>query len=137
MKRIEQTRAIIENYYDAFCKKDWERFFSCVDEHVVHDRADGLREKGKAAFRAFMEHARACYDERIENLEIAIEPPGDEAEVECDVVGTYLKQDGDRPPAHGQTYHLSVGAYFTVKGGKITRISAFHDEKDWLYQLRK
>lgn len=137
MGRAEQTQAIIENYYDAFNKKDWERFFSLLDEHVRHDIAQGGREVGKAAFRAYMDHMNACYDEQIENIEIEVSPDGDEAEVEFDVVGTYLKTDGTLPPAHGQKYHLSVGSFLTVKGGKITRVSNFYDINDWIAQVTK
>lgn len=137
MSRVEQAQAIIENYYDAFNKKDWERFFSCLDEHVRHDIANGPRELGKSAFRAFMDHMNECYDEQIEDLEIQVSPHGDEVEVEFDVVGTYLKTDGKLPPAKGQKYRLSVGTFFTVKGGKITRVSNFYDANDWIAQVTK
>lgn len=137
MGRAEQSQTIIENYYDAFNNKDWDRFFSLVDEHVRHDIANGPREVGKAAFKAYMDHRNECYDEQIENIEMEISPEGDEAEVEFDILGTYVKTDGNLPPASGQKYRLSGGAFFTVKGGKVTRLSNFFDPRDWNAQVSK
>jgi len=50
--------------------------------------------------------------------------------------GTYVATDGDLPPARGQKYVLTVGAFFEVRGGKIARISNTYNFKDWLRQVQ-
>ena len=39
------------------------------------------------------------------------------------------------PPAKGQTYRLTAGAFFEVKNGKVARISNFYNLQDWLKQV--
>ncbi len=45
----DQTRALIERYYDAFNAADMERFLGMLTDDVVHDVNQGQREQGREA----------------------------------------------------------------------------------------
>ena len=40
------------------------------------------------------------------------------------------------PPARGQTYVLPGGAFFTLRGGMVARVSNYYNLEDWLRQVR-
>jgi steroid delta-isomerase-like uncharacterized protein len=80
-----------------------------------------------------------CYRERIEVLVVLTEPSGERAAAEFTVHGTYLATDPGvppgTPPAHGQTYVLPAGASFTVREGRVARISNHYNLGDWVRQV--
>ena len=131
----DATTALIKAYYDAFNVKDWDGFLSLLHEEVVHDLNQGEREVGRAAFRAFMERMNRCYAERLDEIAIMINADGSRAAAEFVVNGTYLATDAGLPDAHGQTYQLQGGAFFSVRGGSITRITNYYNLPDWLKQV--
>lgn len=49
--------------------------------------------------------------------------------------GTYLQTDGDLPTAHGQSYRLPAGSFFSLEGGKITRVVTYYNLSDWIAQV--
>jgi steroid delta-isomerase-like uncharacterized protein len=51
------------------------------------------------------------------------------------VNGTYLQTDGDLPTAHGQSYRLPAGSFFSLEGGKITRVVTYYNLSDWIAQV--
>jgi steroid delta-isomerase-like uncharacterized protein len=48
----------------------------------------------------------------------------------------YLATDTGQPPARGQTYVLPGGAFFTLKGDKITRVTNYYNLQDWMKQVQ-
>ena len=58
------------------------------------------------------------------------------AAAEFQLDGKYVATDGDLPPARGQTYVLTVGAFFEIHGGQVARISNTYNFKDWLRQVQ-
>ena len=71
------TEALIRAYYDAFNRGDAEGVLACLADDVVHDVNQGVRRKGKAAFRAFCQHMSRCYREQL--TEIVVMAAGDGA----------------------------------------------------------
>jgi steroid delta-isomerase-like uncharacterized protein len=134
--RAEQT---VRAYYAAFNAGDMERFFALLTEDVVHDISQGGQEVGKPAFRRFMEHMNRCYRERITDLIVLTEPSGTHAAAEFVVHGTYVETDPGAPPgappARGQTYVLPGGAFFTLRDGRVARISNHYNLNDWIRQI--
>jgi steroid delta-isomerase-like uncharacterized protein len=51
------------------------------------------------------------------------------------VHGQYLKTDPGLPEARGQRYVLPAGGFFTLKDGKITRVSTYYNMNDWIRQV--
>ena len=39
------------------------------------------------------------------------------------------------PPARGQKYVLPGGAFFDIRGGKISRVSNYYNLQDWIDQV--
>ena len=134
---MSDTEALIRAYYDAFNAQDVVRFLSLLTDDVAHDINQGGREIGKAAFRTFLEHMNRCYRETITDLVVMTSPDGGRAAAEFTVDGTYLRTDEGLPEASGQRYRLPAGAFFTIRDGKVARISNTYNLQDWLAQVRR
>jgi len=129
------TETLIRDYYSAFNAGDVEGFLALLADDVAHDINQGGREKGKKAFRAFLERMNRCYEEQITEIAVMVNEDGSRAASEFIVLGKYLKADEGLPPASGQTYRLPAGAFFEVKNGKVARISNYYNLEDWLKQV--
>jgi steroid delta-isomerase-like uncharacterized protein len=128
--------SLIRSYYERFNAGDVEGFLALLTDDVVHDLSQGPRETGKAAFRKFLDHMNRCYQERIRDLVVMADETGKRAAAEFQLDGKYVATDGELPPARGQNYVLTVGAFFEIRGGKIARISNTYNFKDWLRQVQ-
>ncbi|GAA0570116.1 ketosteroid isomerase-related protein [Halomonas salifodinae] len=126
---------VIQAYYDAFNAGDMAAFLDLLTDDVAHDINQGERQVGKAAFADFMAHMNRCYRERLEELVILTHPAGDRAAAEFVVHGEYLTTDEGLPEANGQHYVLPAGAFFTLRDGKVARISNYYNLNDWLAQV--
>jgi steroid delta-isomerase-like uncharacterized protein len=132
----QATHDLIRRYYDAFNAQDMDTFLALLCDDVVHDINQGGRETGKDAFMAFMARMNRSYREQIVDLCILTEPSGSRAATEFTVLGTYLATDEGLPAAHGQTYRLPGGAFFTLREGRIARVTNYYNLQDWLAQVR-
>jgi steroid delta-isomerase-like uncharacterized protein len=130
-----ESARIVRAYYDAFNAQDVDRFPDLLTDDVAHDINQSGREIGKDAFARFPAHMNRCYQERIEDLVILTDASGDRAAAEFTVHGKYLRTDSDLPPATGQTYVMPAGAFFTLRDGKVARISNYYNLRDWLAQV--
>jgi steroid delta-isomerase-like uncharacterized protein len=130
-----ETIALIERYYEAFNAGDTAGMLACLVENIVHDVNQGSRRTGKAAFRDFAAHMERCFAEQLENIVVMATPDGARAAAEFDVLGTYIETDAGLPPASGQTYRLSAGAFFEVEGGLISRVTTYYNLAAWLKQI--
>ena len=127
---------IINRYYAAFNAGDMDGFFSMLTDDVVHDVNQGGREVGLAAFKTFMERMNRNYREQIVDLEVMYSADGTRAAAEFVVLGTYLNTDDGLPEAAGQTYRLPAGAFFELRGGKVSRVTNYYNLNDWLAQVQ-
>ena len=131
--------ALIRAYYAAFNRGDMPGFLSLLTDNVAHDISQGGRQTGRDAFARFMEHMNRCYAERIEDLVVLTEPAGQRAAAEFTVHGTYRSTDPGVPPgtapARGQGYVLPAGAFFTLRDGRIARVSNHYSLADWVAQV--
>ncbi|HEX2115033.1 MAG TPA: ketosteroid isomerase-related protein [Alphaproteobacteria bacterium] len=135
-KARKDAISLIRQYYERFNSGDIEGFLSLLTEDVIHDLSQGPRETGKPAFRKFLEHMNRCYQERVRDLVVMVDETGRRAAAEFQLDGKYIATDGDLPPARGQTYVLTVGAFFEIRNGKVARISNTYNFKDWLRQVQ-
>ncbi len=62
---------------------------------------------------------------------------GTRAGAEFTVHGVYQANDEGLPPAHGQRYVLSGGAFFAVNQGKIARITNYNNRRDLSQQVER
>jgi len=134
MRRMSAEN-LIRDYYAAFNAADEAAFMALLTDDVVHDINQGERETGKPAFSAFWARMSRCYKEHIADIVILTEPTGGRAAAEFVVHGEYLEADEGLPPARGQKYVLPAGAFFTIRDGKVARISNFYNLPDWMAQV--
>src|SRR5688572_29684393 len=122
---MSDPAALIRRYYDAFNLGDTEAMLDCLREDVVHDINQSGRVTGREPFRRFMERMNRCYRERL--TEVVVFTTSDPTRVAAEYVvnGMYLSTDAGLPPARGQTYVLPGGAFFTLKDGKIARVTNY------------
>ena len=129
------TRKLIDRYYAAFNAQDIEAMLDCLGPGFVHDVSQGERRRGKQKFAAFLTHMNRCYHEQLSDIVVMTSPDGSRAAAEFRLKGTYLATDDGLPPANGQTYRLTVGAFFDVKDGKIVRVSTHYSLPEWTRQV--
>ncbi|MGF1643459.1 MAG: ketosteroid isomerase-related protein [Thiotrichales bacterium] len=129
------TTSLIEDYYAAFNRGDFDGLLDLLADDVVHDINQGRREFGKSAFRAFMHRMNQRYREEIVDLVVMATEDGARAAAEFTVVGQYLSTDEGLPEARGQTYRLPAGAFFEVRGGRVARVTNYYNLSDWVQQM--
>jgi steroid delta-isomerase-like uncharacterized protein len=131
----EAATDLIRRYFHAFNAGDRATFFSMLTEDVVHEINQGGAETGVAAFRTFMDRMDRCYREQIEDLVVMADESGSRAAAEFSVRGEYLATDEGLPPACGQTYRLPAGAFFTLRDGRVARVTMYYNLQEWLHQV--
>ena len=129
MDRTEAL-ALLTRYYAAFNAGDWEGMLDCLDDGVIHDINQGGRQRGKDAFRDFLAHMERCYRERLDGIVLMASDDGTRGAAEFIVHGEYLATDESLPEAAGQTYTLPAGAFFSIAGGRITRVTVYYNLAD-------
>ena len=127
--------ALIQRYYDAFNRGDWEAMLDCLTDDVAHDLNQGGREHGREAFRAFLARMNRSYREQLQKIVVMASADGLHAAAEYEVHGSYLADDEGLPPARGQRYVLPGGAFFDLRDGRISRVSNYYNLADWIAQV--
>ncbi|MDO6586885.1 ketosteroid isomerase-related protein [Salipiger sp. 1_MG-2023] len=125
----------IRAYFEAFNSGDTEAMLACLDPEVAHHVNEGQVRIGKVKFAEFCAHMSHCYAENLTDMVIFEAEGGSRAAAEFTVNGTYLKTDAGLPEARGQTYRLPAGSFFSLKGGKITRVVTYYNLADWTRQV--
>jgi len=129
------TQALIERYYAAFNRGDWQGMLDCLGDEVAHDINQGGREIGREAFAGFLERMQRSYRERLEDIVVMVSADGIRAAAEYVVHGQYLADDEGLPPARGQRYVLPGGAFFDIAGERIVRVTNYYNLNDWIAQV--
>ena len=125
----------VERYFAAFNAGDVPAMLDCLSDNVEHHVNEGKIRRGKAAFRAFCEHMNRCYREELTDIVVFDADGGTRAAAEYVVNGTYLATDDGLPEAHGQSYSLPAGSFFTLEGERITRVTTYYNLSNWLRQV--
>ncbi len=129
------ARATISAYYAAFNATDRAGMLACVTADVEHRVNEGGVRFGSEKFAQFCAHMGVSYRERLDLIEIFVNEAGDRGAAEFTVHGVYLKTDPGLPEARGQGYVLPAGAFFELRGGKISRVTTFYNLADWIRQV--
>jgi steroid delta-isomerase-like uncharacterized protein len=132
---MNDTKALIERYYDSFNRSDMTTFMATLHDNIVHFANQSERVDGKPKFGHFMEHMNFCYRERITDLIVFSSDDGKRAAAEYTVNGMYLNTDQGLPPARSQTYRVTGGAFFAIKDGLIIRVNNYYNLQEWLRQV--
>ncbi|MFN3277400.1 MAG: ketosteroid isomerase-related protein [Paracoccus hibiscisoli] len=129
------AKALIAAYYDAFNAGRTDDMLALLHDDVEHHVNEGKIRKGRALFAEFNAHMTESYRENLTDMVIMANEAGDRAAAEFVVNGTYLKTDPGLPEANGQTYRLPAGAFFTVRDGRIARVTTYYNLADWMAQV--
>lgn len=133
---MNETRQLIQKYYQAFNEKNYEGMLSLLSEDVVHDINQGKRIPGKKAFKEFLSRMDFLYDENLTDITIMVDETGKRVAAEFICNGTYKNSDEGLPPARGQKYRLPVGCFFDVNEGEIHRVSNYYNMNDWIKMVQ-
>jgi steroid delta-isomerase-like uncharacterized protein len=133
--RMDDARALVARYYDAFNAGDVAGMLDCLTEDVAHHVNEGAVRTGKTAFAAFCDHMNRCYRERLTDMVVMASPDGSRAAAEFVVNGEYLATDAGLPEARGQTYVLPAGGFFSIEAGRISRVVTYYNLADWVRQV--
>jgi steroid delta-isomerase-like uncharacterized protein len=134
---MTDSRSTIATYYAAFNAGDAAGMLACVTDDVEHRVNEGGIRRGKAAFAEFCSHMGVSYREELRDIVIFTTDDGLRAAAEFVVHGSYLQTDPGLPEARGQSYVLPAGAFFDLKGGRISRVTTFYNLADWIAQVSR
>jgi len=126
---------LVQRYYDAFNRGDWQGMLDCLADEVAHDLNQGGREIGRIAFAAFLARMEASYREQLRDIAVMASADGRRAAAEYVVHGEYHHDDEGLPKANGQRYVLPGGAFFEIADGRIARVSNYYNLQDWIAQV--
>lgn len=129
------TRDLIQAYYGAFNSGDRSASLALLTDDVAHDLNQGPRESGLDAFHEFFKRMDHSYTEELRDIVFMVSADQTRAGAEYVVHGTYKADDEGLPAAHGQRYVLPGGAFFSVRDGKIARVSNYYNLADWIAQV--
>lgn len=130
------AEATITAYYAAFNDGHIAGMLDTLHDDFAHHVNEGATRLGKAAFAEFCAHMSATYKEALKDMVIMANADGTRGAAEFVVHGQYLKTDPGLPEAHGQRYVLPAGGFFTLKDGKITRVTTYYNLNDWIRQVQ-
>lgn len=125
----------VQAYFDAFNAGDIPAMLECLSDDIAHHVNEGNVRHGKVAFAEFCAHMTHCYAEELTDMVIFEAEGGTRAAAEYTVNGTYKNTDAGLPEARGQTYKIPVGSFFTLRDGKITRVTTRYNLSDWTAQV--
>ncbi|MGN7867575.1 ketosteroid isomerase-related protein [Paracoccus sp. 22332] len=129
------AKTLIAAYYEAFNAGRTDEMLALLHDDVEHHVNEGGIRKGKALFADFNRHMTDSYKESLTDMVIFANEAGDRAAAEFVVNGTYLKTDEGLPEAKGQTYRLPAGTFFTIRDGRIARVTTYYNLADWTRQV--
>jgi steroid delta-isomerase-like uncharacterized protein len=124
---------VIGRYFAAFNAGDAEGMLALVTEDVAHHVNQGGVRHGKAAFATFLAEMDRAYAEEARDL--VVFGSGDRAAAEFVIHGVYRATQEGLPEATGQGYVLPVGSFFTLREGRIARVTTYYNMADWLRQV--
>ena len=131
----DTAKATVQRYFAAFNAGNTDAMLACLSDDVAHHVNEGNIRLGKAAFAEFCAHMSRCYKENLTDMVVMASADGTRAAAEYVVNGTYLHTDAGLPQAHGQTYRLPAGSFFSLENGQITRVVTYYNLSDWVAQV--
>src|SRR5690606_36183781 len=82
MTDADTARQLIDRYYAAFNRGDWDGMLALLTDDVVHDLNQGRRETGRQAFGDFLARMQRSYRERLADIVILTTDDGRRAGAE-------------------------------------------------------
>ncbi len=115
--------AIIQNYLDAYNRKDVAALVACVADGVVFENVSNsgqsMKIEGRTAFAELAEQAATMFTTRHQAISNAV-VDGSRVALEVDWTGTPAIDLG--PMKAGEQVAMRGASFMTIADGKLTRI---------------
>ena len=134
-RRNDRATELVLRWCAAFNRGDHDAMLAQLSNDVIHDRNQGPREVGRAAFAAYLQHRAQSYREQLQSIVVMVSPDGTRAAAEFTVHGEYMQDDAGLPPARGQRYVLHAGAFFNIHAGQLRRVSEYANLQELIAQV--
>ena len=115
------SEKLIRAYFTALSIGDMDGLLKLLDDGVIHDTSEGVREFGKETFRQRLEADRQRRHEAAHDLVVMSDKEGRRLAAEFTVMGRMLES--------GQEYGLSGGVFFLIDERKILRVTEYRNDK--------
>ncbi len=126
------STAVVSKYYEAFNRKDIDAILALCSDDVANDPNQGDTQIGKDKLKIFLETAWAHFDEKVSNIMLMANKDESKVASEYLVHGTYYKTKPGLFESTNQKYEILPTTVFTIKNGKITRMTRYYNTKAWL-----
>jgi steroid delta-isomerase-like uncharacterized protein len=131
----QSTENLIRAYLDAANQSDNDAIIALMDEDVVFEVNQGMRQVGTDNLRFLLANKVLCTKEQLADAVIMSSADGACAAAEFTWKGSYIGTIPGFPNATGQRFSLKAAITFEVEDGKFTRITSWRDMKEWLKQI--
>jgi steroid delta-isomerase-like uncharacterized protein len=131
----QATESLIRAYLDAANKPDNAAIITLMDEDVVFEVGQGMRQIGTDNLRLLLASKTAHNKEQLADAVIMSSEDGARGAAEFTWKGSYIGTIDGFPKANGQRFSMMAVITFEVEDGKFTRISSHRDMKEWLRQI--
>lgn len=130
------AESLVRTWYDRFNARDRGAMLALLTDDVIHDVNQGAREVGLEACAKFLERMDRSYAEHLSDLVVMADATGTRAAAEFVVHGKYIATDAGLPMARGQDYALPAGAFFTLREGRIARVTTYYNLPAWVRMVQ-
>ena len=113
----QATENLIKAYMDAANKGDNEAILALIDEDVVFDISQGIRQIGSENIRLLLASKAAHMKEQLADGVIMSSEDGSRGALEFTWRGTYIATIEGMPKASGQRFALQAAFLFEVEDG--------------------
>lgn len=122
---------VVKKYYEAFNNKNANAIVDLCDPDVANDLNQGDTQIGKKNLKIFLETAWAHFDEKVSNIIYMSNHDQTKIATEYLVQGVYYKTKPGLFEANNQNYEICPATIFTIKNGKIIRMTRYYNAKKW------
>ena len=131
----QATEALITAYIDAANRNDNAAIIALMDDDVVFETGQGMRQIGTENLRFLLASKASHMKEQLADAVIMSSEDGSRGAAEFTWKGSYIASIDGFPKASGQRFSMQAAITFEVEDGKLVRISSYRDMKEWLRQI--
>jgi steroid delta-isomerase-like uncharacterized protein len=131
----QATELLIKAYIDAANQNDNTAIIALMDEDVVFEVNQAMRQVGTENLRLLLASKAAHTKEQLLDAVIMSSEDGSHGAAEFTWKGSYIATIEGFPKASGQRFSMRAVITFEVDDRKFTRISSHRDMAEWVRQI--
>lgn len=136
MANAEAPMDTINRFFELYNQRKWDDLAKLAADDLYHEPNAGLVERGRAAFRRYLDRNAACCDETLAAAMVMKSANGAHVVVEFVAEGTYIRRAEGFPRAHGQRYVIDGLIRFELRDDRIARLVTYYRASRLIEQLR-